>query len=122
MTVRQGSIERDPAAYPTVGASVDADLEDFVVEHYDRLGYGHEVVRDGIWRPEDNIPEVRVATIDGTDMRLIHRGFPAKGLNPPYWSPDGNALAMTGIGILVIKSGTLRPLPAGPVVGWISAG
>jgi len=86
------------------------------------VGYGHEVVRDGIWRPEDNVPEVWLASVDGTGLRLIHRGSPTTDLNPPYWSPDGNGLAITGIGILDIPSGTIRPLPPGPVVGWISSG
>jgi Tol biopolymer transport system component len=84
--------------------------------------YGRPVVRDGIWRPEDNVPEVWVARIDGSDLRRIFRGAPANAIeHPPIWSPDGKELAIMDIGILEIETGTVRPLLPGPLTAWLPA-
>jgi Tol biopolymer transport system component len=84
--------------------------------------YGRAIERDGIWRPEDNVPEVWVARIDGSDLRRIFRGSPANSIeHAPIWSPDGKELAIMDIGILELETGTVRPLLPGPLTAWLPA-
>jgi hypothetical protein len=76
---------------------------------------------DGIWRPEEHVPELWLSDVDGSNPRLVYHGDPREFYSGPIWSPDGTQVAVAGLGIIELATGNVRELSSGSVGDWLPA-
>ena len=113
--------------WPVSRAAVSPDGQTIAYLTYERY-----VPSDGILRPEDHIYELWLAQADGSNLRRIHHGVPARiAPNNPVWSPDGRQLAFVvnligksgGTFVIDVETGAVNQVleATPPLMAWLPA-